>query len=342
MPSTDERPKRPTITDVAALAGVSKGAVSRAFNGGVGISVETAAMIRKAAEALDWSPSSSARAVSGGPAEAIGLVVRRPAELLEIDPFFPAFLAGVEGTLSEAGFSAVIRFVSDAAAERHSYRQLFTARRVDGFLLTDLRADDFRFRQLTDLGAPTVVAGSPDASCPFPSVGTEGVSELRQLIEHLIAKGHKVIGHVAGLAGLTHSIAREDVWRQTLIAAGLEPGPLVPSDYTTEGGARATLEMLERRPVPTAIVYGNDMMAIAGMSVLASRGIRIPEDMAVAGIDGIRLASYVDPPLTTIHRDYRALGSIASGLLLDLVRGEPVNQHTELVGSLELRASTGD
>jgi DNA-binding LacI/PurR family transcriptional regulator len=331
--------RRPTISDVAARAGVSKGAVSRTFNGGKGISPATMARIRAAAAEVNWTPSTAARAVSGAPAHAVGLVLRRPTELLELDPFFPAFLAGVESALSAVGYAAVLRFVDDSHTERECYGQLSGERRVDGFLLTDLRHRDPRFEWLSQLGARVVVAGSPGRTCPFPWVSTSS-DQVRELTRHLIAQGHRTIAHVSGTPNLRHARRRRQLWEDTLVEAGLEPGPVVTGDFTTHGGARATRELLDRSPRPTAIFYANDLMAIAGLSVLAERGVKVPDEMAVAGFDDISLASYVTPALTTVHCDYRRMGQIATQTLLAHLRNEDVAPQFTIGGELRLRRST--
>ncbi|GAA2231117.1 LacI family transcriptional regulator [Herbiconiux moechotypicola] len=333
--------RRPTIADVAALAGVSKGAVSRALNGGAGISAPTIARIQAAAAELDWVPNSAARAVSGAASQAVGLVLRRNPELLEADPFFPAFIAGVEQVLSAAGQSAVIRFVSEAGAEHDAYRRLFSERRVDGFLVTDLRHHDPRFEWLRALEAPAVVAGTPPRTCTLPSVGTGSADQVRELLRHLIDAGHRTIAHVSGPPSLRHARRRIDLWRQTLEEAGLEPGPLADGEFTSEGSVRATRELLEAPNRPTAIFYASDVMAIAGMSAIAEAGLSVPDDVAVAGFDGIALSNYVVPSLTTVHCDYQLMGRRATQMLLTLVRGEEVPHISTPVGAqLVVRRST--
>jgi DNA-binding LacI/PurR family transcriptional regulator len=333
--------RRPTITDVAALAGVSKGAVSRSFNGGRRISLATRERIRAAATQLGWEPSAAARAVNGAPAHAIGVVLRRPAELLELDPFFPAFLAGVESVLAVHSYAAILRFVRSAADERACYHQMFAERRVDGFLLNDLRRADRRLRLVRELGAPAVLVGDPGPECPFPSIDTESAEQLRALIEHLIAAGHTRIAHVTGAAELMHSKARHELWRRTLLDHGLEPGPVVVGNFAAQGGAEATRELLATSPRPTAIFYGNDVMAIAGMAVLAEHGLRVPQDVAIAGFDDISIASYVTPALSTVHCNYRRLGRTAAETLLEVIAGRPTPARCALPSEVRLRQSTG-
>jgi DNA-binding LacI/PurR family transcriptional regulator len=302
----------------------------------------TMAQIRAAAAELNWVPSSAARAVGGGSAQAIGLVLRREPELLELDPFFPAFLAGVQATLAPLGQSAVTRFVADSGTEREAYRQLAGERRVDGFLIVDLRQRDPRYQWLAELGAPAVVAGSPSRGCPYPHLGTGSDEQVRELLRHLVSKGHRRIAHVTGPAELRHSRRRHQLWEETLHECGIEPASVVTSDFTTLGGVRATNELLDRTPRPTAIFYSNDLMAIAGLSVMAERGVRVPEDIAVAGFDDIGLASYVTPSLTSIYCDYRRMGHTATEMLLAQLRGEQIAQPAVVGAELRLRRSTGD
>lgn len=342
MSQNPNHQRRPTISDVAARAGVSKGAVSRTFNGGKGMNADTMARIRSAAAQLNWTPSSAARAVGGGAANAIGLVLRREPELLELDPFFPAFLAGVQATLAPIGHASVTRFAPDEQSEWEAYRQLAGERRVDGFLLVDLRHRDPRYGWLAELGTRAVVAGTPGRACPFPHVATGDSEQVRELIRHLIAQGHRRIAHVTGPPVLRHSRRRRRLWEETMREAGLEPGPVVIGDYTTLGGVRAAQQLLEMRPRPTAIFFSNDLMAIAGLSVLAESKVRVPEEIAVAGFDDIGLASYVTPSLTSVYCDYRRLGRVATEMLLAQISGQEVSPPRAIGAELRLRRSTGD
>ncbi|ADD42996.1 LacI family DNA-binding transcriptional regulator [Stackebrandtia nassauensis] len=335
-------PHRPTIADVAALAGVSKGAVSRAFNGGERISAATIQRIHDAATQLGWVPSAAARAINGAPTQAVGIVVRRPPELLDIDPFFPAFLAGVETVLARHEYATIIRFVEGAKQERACYERMMAERQVDGFLLNDLRRPDFRFRLLSGMGAPAVVVGTPGPSCPYPSVDSDSTPRVRQLIEHLIAMGHRRIAHVTGVPELLHSRARETLWRQTLADHGIEPGPVAVGNFVAAGGAQATRQLLAEPRRPSAIFYGNDVMAVGGMAVLAEHGLRVPEDVAVAGFDDIELASYLTPALSTVHCDYPGLGRAAAEMLLTAIGGTAPSWRVTLPTQVRLRRSTAN
>lgn len=327
---------------MAALAGVSKAAVSRSFNGAERISPATVSRIRAAAAELGWLPNSAARAINGAPAHAVGVVIRRDPELLDADPFFPAFFAGVGAALKRHGFALTVRFVSSAADERACYHQLAAEGRVDGFLVNDIRRNDRRFAVLRGLHARAVVVGSPGPSCPFPSVDTDSTGSVRRLVTHLVEQGHQVIAHVCGPADLLHARAREQTWREVLAAYRQRPGPVVIGDFSARGGAAATRQVLASCPDVSAIFYANDVMAIAGMAALQELGVRTPQDVAVAGFDDIVLSSYSSPPLSTVHCDYRLLGRTAAELLLGNLTDAAPPVHVDLPSEVRLRRSTGD
>lgn len=318
--------RRPTIDDVARRAGVSKGAVSFALNGRPGVGHATRARILNAARDLGWQPSARARALSHSRAFALGLVMSRSPELLAADPFFPHFLAGVETVLAERGYALVLQVVGDdRRAEADSYRRLARDERVDGVFLTDLRRHDPRFQLLVELGLPAVaLAVGSGGDCPLPWVAVEDRHGVEQAVAHLVELGHTRIAHVAGAPGYIHSASRRAAWRRALRRAGLAPGPVVAGDFTAAGGARATRRLLSQPDPPSAIVYANDLMAIAGMGVAVEAGLEVPSDLSVVGFDDVPLAAHVTPPLTTVRQDALAWGQAAASTLLAVVEGKSV------------------
>ncbi|MUL41731.1 LacI family transcriptional regulator [Streptomonospora sp. PA3] len=333
--------KRPTISDVARRAGVTKGAVSRALNSGTGVSSGTRDRIRQAAVELGWSPSYAARALNGKPLGTIGLVVRRSPEILDFDAFFASFLSGIESVLSGEEHATVIRFVPDALTEAATYERLFNDRFVDGFLVTDLRVDDERPAMLHRLGAPAVVVGAPQGSSDFPTITNDSHEAIRGLVRHLAAGGHRCIAHVQGDSRMLHALQRRRHWEEAMRELDLEPGPVELGGYTIVGGAQATERILALPERPTAIFYGSDLMAIGGYSVLGEAGLEVPGDVAVAGFDDIALAAFTSPPLTTIRSKHRALGSSGARILLDMLKGQEPPASTVLSGELQLRESAG-
>jgi DNA-binding LacI/PurR family transcriptional regulator len=307
------------------LAGVSKGAVSVAMKGQSGVADATRVRISEAARTLNWRPSLHARALLASRSFALGLVISRPPELLAADPFFPAFIAGVESILASRGLALVMQVVDgEPETEAASYRRLAHEGRVDGVLLTDLRVDDPRIELLTDLDLPAVAVGRPSSVCPIPWLDTDDREGVRQAVRHLIARGHRRIAHVGGAPGYVHSAARRLAWEDELRANDLEARDFVDGDFTGESGAEATRRLLAVRPRPTAIVYANDLMAIAGMSVAMDAGLTLPDQLSIVGFDDIHLAAHVRPALTTVRQDASDWGRAAALSLVALVEGEPL------------------
>jgi DNA-binding LacI/PurR family transcriptional regulator len=334
--------RRPTISDVARRAGVSKGAVSFALNGRDGVSEQTRTRILAAAAELGWQPSVRARSLSVSRAFTVGLVVARPAELLGADPFFPAFIAGVETVLSPAGQSLLLQVVSPGAAEEDGYRRFATEGRVDGVFLTDLRTNDSRVAVLRQLALRAVTLNRPDVESPFPAVCMDDRAGVREAIETLIGLGHRRIGYVAGPLDFLHSRHRRDSWADAMRAAGLPLTFEAESDFTAAGGATATARLLDLAEPPTAIVYANDVMAIAGLGVAHTRGLRIPDELSVVGFDGTDIASHVHPPLSTVVTDPFGWGHVAARTLLRVTGGDEHVDDIELAPAhLVLRGSTG-
>ncbi|MER6593186.1 LacI family DNA-binding transcriptional regulator [Micromonospora purpureochromogenes] len=332
--------RRPTIIDVARAAGVSKGAVSFALNGRPGVAEETRRRILAVAKELGWTPSHRARALSTSRAFAVGLVLARPPELLGADPFFPAFIAGVERVLVEQSQALVLQVVTSQRAEEDGYRRLAADGRVDGVFLLDLRVADPRIALLEELRLPAVTLGRPDVPTPFPAVLVDDRPGIAAAVRHLVELGHRHVAHVAGPDHFLHGSARRDAWENALRDAGLSPGPCVPSDFSAAGGARATHHLLDLADSPSAIIYANDVMAMAGMAVARERGLDVPGQLSVTGFDDTELAAHISPALTSVRTDPSGWGTVAARTLLDLVDGNGGPDVEMPPAQLVVRAST--
>ena len=333
--------RKPTIADVARAAGVSKGLVSFVFNDRPGVAPQTRARILQAADDLGWRPSLSARSLSTRTSFALGLVVRRYAKVISSDPFFPAFIAGIELALAGESRVLVLCVVPDEDSEMRAYQNLVHDRRVDGVFLTDLRLGDRRLGVVANLGLPAVTVGHPEQPSEFPVVNLDDSAGIKAVVAHLVQLGHRHIAHVAGDMVMLHGIRRERCFREAMSSADLKPTKIIGTDFSVAAGARATAELLALRQPPTAIVYASDPMAIAGLGLLQERGLQVPSDMSITGFDGTEMARHVFPALTTVSSDPVAWGQAAATTLLTLIaEGRRVNVElpaAELIAS----ASTG-
>lgn len=332
--------KRPTIADIAQQAGVSKGAVSYALNGQPGVSAQTRERILAIAREVGWSPNSAARALSAAHAGAVGLAVSRPASVLAIEPFFMQLISGIESVLSAHGIALMLQLVPDHTAETAVHRRWWAERRVDGVILTDLYTDDRRIEALVDLGMPAVVIGGPTDEARVVEVWTDDGAAMEQIIGYLAALGHRSVGHVSGPANLRHTSLRARAVQAAARRLGLDPPPTVEADYTGERAARATRELLSLPAPPTAIVYDNDVMAVAGVSVTREMGVAVPDSVSLVAFEDSPLCELVHPSLTALHRDIVAYGSQTARCLLAVLEGAPVGQHQSATPHLIPRGTT--
>jgi DNA-binding LacI/PurR family transcriptional regulator len=315
--------KRPTIADIARRAGVSKGAVSYALNGQPGVSEATRRRVMAIAKEIGWNPNSAARALSGAAANAIGLALRRPASVLGLEPFYMELISGLEAELSARSYAVMLQVVADSEAEIGVYRRWWGERRVDGVLVCDLRVDDPRVPVLEELQLPAVVVGGPEGVGSLAYVWSDDASALVETVEYLAALGHRRVARVAGLSDLRHTRFRGDAFAEVSQRLELESAVTESTDYTGEQGARATRRLLSTGPRPTAIIYDNDIMAIAGLAVAQEMGLSVPGDISIVAFDDSPLCQLVHPPLTALTRDIPAYGAVAARQLLAVMRGSP-------------------
>ncbi|MFC4532736.1 LacI family DNA-binding transcriptional regulator [Sphaerisporangium dianthi] len=332
--------KRPTIADIARQAGVSKGAVSYALNGQPGVSASTRARILAIADEIGWLPNSAARALNGARANTVGLALCRPARFLGVEPFFMELISGIEGELSARSYALMLQVVTDHDEEMAIYRRWWGEGRVDGAILVDLHSGDPRVGEMEAMGMPVVVLGHPSGAGSLLPVWSDEGSPVRETVEYLTALGHRRIARVAGLPRLLHTVLRDEAFGAVCADLGLTEAITVHTDYTGEEGARATRRLLSSAARPTALVYDNDIMAVAGLSVAQEMRLDVPRDLSIVAWDDSPLSQVVRPPLTALTRDIPAYGAHAARRLLSLIAGEHVTAFEDQAARLTSRGST--
>ncbi|GAA3319902.1 LacI family DNA-binding transcriptional regulator [Arthrobacter ramosus] len=306
-----------TITDIARLAGVSPGAVSFALNGRPGVSEQTRKRILTIAEEHQWLPSSAARALGGAGAGVIGFAVNRSAGTLGAEAFFTDLIAGVQSALAKNRIAMQMVLVSSIEEEVATYRRWHSANQVDGVIVIDPRDDDPRFPVLRDLALPAVVLGSHASEEGHPAtIWLDDSQVAHSLFDYLSALGHRSIAYVAGPAEFQHTRLRTEV------LAGLErgvSGEVIATDFSPAAASMTMRRLLSRRERPTAVVFDNDVMAIAGLRVAQEMGLSVPVDLSIASFDDSVVAGLVHPSITCITRDTFGLGAAAAAFLLEQI-----------------------
>lgn len=334
--------RRPTIKDIARQAGVSESAVSFALNDRPGVSKDTRARIRRVAEELGWQPNSAARALSGERSGAVGLVLARPAHTLGVESFFLQLVSGIQEVLAAGRIALLFQVVDDLDAECAVYRRWWAERRVDGVIVVDPRTDDPRPALLEQLALPAVTVGETSPPSTLSAVWADDAGTMAQVLDHLYGLGHRRIAHVAGMPGLAHTDRRIRSLQAAALRLGLGPGQLrsVATDYSDAEGAAATRRILAEPQPPTAIVYDNDVMAVAGAAVAAELGIAVPGLLSIVAWDDSALCRVTHPRLTALVRDTAGFGRLAAEELLAVLAGSPPRSRESERPRLEPREST--
>lgn len=340
MSRPERMAKRPTITDIARRAGVSIGAVSYALNGLPGVSAETRQRILAIADEIGWRPNISARSLSVSRAHSIGLIIARPSRMLGVEPFYMRFIAGLEGVLSAAHNALLLQVVEDHDAAIEAMRLWWSERRVDGLIVTDLWRDDPRIHLLEQLDIPAVLVGRPRVDSSIPAVWSDDAEAVTTAVNHLVALGHRRIARVAGLATLEHTHVRTDAFLAAARTHRLPRTKIVVTDYSGEQGAEATRKLLELSKPPTAIIFDNDLMAVAALGIARELGVRVPEDLSIIAGDDSQLCDLAHPALTALSRDVSDFAAHAARTLLDVIAAGGSPGYQDATAQLILRAST--
>ncbi|MER7399636.1 LacI family DNA-binding transcriptional regulator [Streptomyces sp. NPDC000151] len=313
--------ERVTIKDVAARAGVSKGAVSLAFNHKPGVSQATRERIFAVARELGWAPSATARSLSSQRVDIVGLALCRPARLLGLEPFYMDFISGIESVLAERSCSLLLRLVRDLDEEVAVYKEWWRGRMIAGAILVDFREEDPRVPALRGLGLPAVAVGHPSLTGPFPAVWTDDASAVAEAVRYLAALGHRRIARVGGPADLGHSAIRARAFDATTRELGLEEARQIATGFDEREGARATRTLLLAADRPTAIVYDNDIMAVAGAGVAAEMGCTVPDDLSLLAWDDSQLCRITHPTMSAMSHDVQHFGAEVARVLFDVIGG---------------------
>ncbi|MEY9213213.1 LacI family DNA-binding transcriptional regulator [Thermobifida halotolerans] len=333
--------RRPTIVDIAKAAGVSKGAVSYALNGRPGVSDATRRRILDIAEQLGWAPSSAARALSDGRAGAIGMVVDRPAKTLAAEPFFMRLIGGIQFELDGSPVSLMLRSADDRDVEMATYQRWHAERRVDGVLLVDLRRDDPRLSFVKGLGLPAVVIGGPEHTQGLPCAWTDDSNAMGEVVRYLASLGHRRIARVAGPAEFVHTEVRSHAFARVAEEVGLVHAEVIHADYFDSQAAEITRALLSGPNPPSALVFDNDLMAVAALGVAQEMGVAVPDRLSIVAWDDSMICQAIRPALTAVGREVTQHGRIAASLLLEVIEGGVPRSKQTPRSRLIPRASTG-
>ena len=260
--------------------------------------------------------------------------------MLGLEPFYMEFISGVEEVIAAEGIALMLHVVDRPGAEIAAYEKWWAQRRVDGVLLVDLALNDPRVAAVQELEIPAVCVSSGDAAGGLPFVSTDDGRAMRDAVRYLIRLGHRRVARVGGIPALSHTVARDQAFLEVAAQAGLTQHRIIDTDFSGEAGARATRALLMQSEPPTAIVYDNDVMAVAGLGVAAELGVSVPGELSLLAWDDSPLCEITHPPLSAMRRDVPALGAAAAQMLLAIVDGGEGGSREGPLPALFPRGST--
>ena len=325
--------RRPTIEDVAAEAGVSRGTVSRVLNGGHYVSPGTLDAVNRAIKKTGYVVNQHARSLVTQRSESVAFILSEPAERLFADPNFAVLLRGCTQALAEHDIGVFVCF-SSSRSERARVTRFLAAGHVDGALLVSVHAGDPLPGMLRSAGVPYVACGAPpgyESKIPYVSADERGGA--RAMVEYLRSTGRQRIATVTGPLDTLGGRGRLEGYRD-VVGAAFDESLVEEGDYTQDSGEHAMTKLLERHPDLDAVFVANDAMALGALNALRAGGRHVPEDVAIGGFDDSAAALAARPALTTMRQPWQRVSSEMVRLLLGAISGdEPsaVILPTELV-----------
>jgi DNA-binding LacI/PurR family transcriptional regulator len=328
--------KRPGIEDVAHAAGVSHQTVSRVLNDSPSVLSETRARVLQAIASLGYRPNAAARALASRRSGVIGVLA------MESTLYGPAStLYAIERAARDAGY-----FVSVAAIDLNSNQGIssaldrLTLQGVEGVIAIVPLTGAAEVLATVASDIPVVVTQGDDGT-DRPAVAVDQVLGAELATSHLLAQGAPTVWHIAGPEGWLEANRRIEGWHETLTSHGAEIPELLRGDWSPQSGYVQGRRLAEQKDV-RAVFVANDHMALGLLRAFNEHGVRVPEDVLVAGFDDIPEAAYFTPPLTSVRQDFLAVGQRAIGLLLDEITGATGKPRKILVEPVLVpRQSTG-
>ncbi len=332
--------RRTTIDDVARLADVHKATVSRALNPRTEhqIGRETVERVRAAADKLGYIPNAMARGLRTASSMTIGVILP---DLT--NPLFPPMVRGIEDYLEPRGYTALLANTDDNEAAETAAIGSLLARRVDGLIVASGHSDFTALAEARDAGVHAVLLNRDAGGVRFPLVGGDDANGIREAMAHLTDLGHREIVHIAGPERLSTSVTRRAAFEAACAARPDVIGRVVevPSLTIASGFEAMTAILAAGGERPTAIVAGNDLIALGVLRSLRAHGLSCPDDASVVGFNDMLFAEDFTPPLTTVRVPTLQMGREAARLLLEIIQsGEQPTADVTLPVSLVVRGST--
>lgn len=318
-----ERKRAVTRADVARLSGVSTAVVSYVLNDGPRrVAPHTREKVLEAVRALNYRPNVAARALSKGSADIVGMLVADAT-----NPYFAGLIRAIDEQVTARGLSLSTVSTDNSAGPLMSHFEGFAAQRVQGVVSVHSMGQE-ALSHVRNLGLRTVLVNQDEPQPGVLSVRVNYREGARGAVEHLIGHGYETI---AFIGADERARLREHGWAEAITAAGLAHLPPVLTSFSLEGGFAGGEEIASWPEIPRAVFVASDQMAMGVLAALHRKGLRVPEDVAVIGFDGVAESEYMWPPLTTVRQPVERIAEMAIGLLLESLPESSYGVDTELL-----------
>lgn len=329
----------PTLEDVARLAGVSTATVSRCLNSPDRVSGKTRETVMRAVRDLGYAPNFGARALAAKRTNTFGAIIPTMDNAI--------FARGLQAFQEELGRHGITLLVASSSyspdLEEEQIRAL-VARGADALLLIGHDRTPQSYEFLRRRKIPYLAAWVFDPASSRLSIGFDNRAAMRRLTSEVLAQGHRRLGLIAGeRQGNDRARARWEGALQALSDHGFDPETMrvIETKYSISNGEKAFARLMAETPPPTAVLCGNDVLAVGALRMARKMHLSVPEDVSVTGFDDIELADIIEPGLTTVHVPHREMGRRAADMLLRLRNGEHLAASRELEVHIEWRGSLG-
>lgn len=314
-----EKPHRPTIRDVSALAGVSTATVSRALNGVLTVDAAMKARVLRAAQDLNYRPDGLARGLRRQVNTVFGMLIP------DIEnPFFTSMVRGAEDAAYRAGYLLLLCNTDESVEKEKAYLEVLLDQRVGGFLLAVADERVSNVGRLIQTGTPVIAIDRRGHESPIDAVLVDNVAGSRTATHWLIEQGYKRIATIAGPEHTTTGFERLMGYTQALATAGIPTRSdlIVHADFHAAGGRRAASDLLERDPRPEAIFVANNQMTIGAIAAITDRGLEVPGDVAIACFDQLPVGLRFSDEIATVEQPAYDMGRAAVEMLLRRIAGD--------------------
>lgn len=327
----------PTLSDVARKAGVSTATVSRCLNAPDKVISDTRERVLRVVNELGYTPNFGGRALAMQRTHTVGAVIPTMDNSI-----FATGLQAFQQELSNVGITLLVGCSNYNSSDELEQIKALVGRGADGLMLIGQERPNATYEFLEKRNIPYVLAWTFRKGSEKCYVGFDNFNAAKQLADYVLQFGHRNVAMIAGItAGNDRAADRLNGVKHSLNSAGLDDLKVVESAYTLADAEQAFSELWQATPKPTAVICGNDVLAVGAIARAQEIGLRVPEDISIVGFDDIDLASIVSPKLTTVHVPHRRMGKRAAEILIEMINNRTVAASYEIPFEITDRESLG-